>query len=821
MKAAAKSYFGKSLDQLTLAQDAILAAIPQSPTKFDLVRNADEVCLENVAEGQECTKFKLVVPQDSEIVQRRNHVLDLMKTRSPLTGNKHTPAEYEAAKEEPVELHPADLGRLEGTPLRLAGPSRARSDVLPGHPERLPRGRHRGLHGHHHPRLDDAADGREVGLRRGPRPELQGPGRDPEQPQDPQGATGRGSSACAATTSTTPPPRSTTTGPARSSPTSGRPATPRRATRSSSRSSTSWPTAGGSPGRRSSPIDYAIGIDDKTLTASTMLMDVTTNFGGGFIPTQADKLERGPVRLRSALQFSLNIPAIKATIMSGLDHVYDRDQGLRPDLSRRRPSRSCRWASARSRSTRSTCSARTARSPTAASGCRSRVIDHDHRFGRQGRSGRRPTSAPKGTQVISPAAAYIITDILAGNTDKKVNPFWGKWAIFDGKTRRPAAYKTGTTSDNRDVAAYGYVAPPADKKAPALAVGVWMGNSDNTPNDGKLSLDTSAPLWSAILTEVSKGEKIATFKPPADVQTAKVDAFTGLETGPVHDQEDHRVLRAGHRPDPEGDPPGRRLDRRRHAACCGRTAARGRRSPRASSTCPRSSPTSRPGRRPTPPGERVRRKGSGVRGGPKGTRTVVLLQRFLRAVRADVGRAVHAPGPLSARTRRRSTATRSPSRIRSRRPTAVHPAADRAGPVRPRPVQHPAARRRHRPSRARTRRSSRRRRLRRAGRGAVDLTSGWSAAVGADRVAHGAGAHAVDDQDLVEAGQAGVVEVARQRLERLVHPGPAQVERRRHRPGPLEAQLGGVRRRAGACTRRAPGRTPRRRAPARGRRRRP
>ncbi len=40
VKAAAKGYFGKSLDQLTLAQDAILAAIPQSPTAYDLVRNA-------------------------------------------------------------------------------------------------------------------------------------------------------------------------------------------------------------------------------------------------------------------------------------------------------------------------------------------------------------------------------------------------------------------------------------------------------------------------------------------------------------------------------------------------------------------------------------------------------------------------------------------------------------------------------------------------------------------------------------------------------------------------------------------------------------
>jgi membrane peptidoglycan carboxypeptidase len=139
---------------------------------------------------------------------------------------------------------------------------------------------------------------------------------------------------------------------------------------------------------------------------------------------------------------------------------------------------------------------------------------------------------PKGTRVLSAGAAYIVTDIMAGNTDKKINPFWGKWAIFEGSKRRPAAYKTGTTSDNRDVAAYGYVAPPADKNVPAIAVGVWMGNSDNSPNDGKLSLDTSAPLWSAIIQEVTKGQKIAQFKPPAELVTAEVDAYTGLKPGP-------------------------------------------------------------------------------------------------------------------------------------------------------------------------------------------------------------------------------------------------------------------------------------------------
>ena len=42
--------------KLTLAQAAILAAIPQSPSAYDLVQNAGEICLDRtVADGQACT----------------------------------------------------------------------------------------------------------------------------------------------------------------------------------------------------------------------------------------------------------------------------------------------------------------------------------------------------------------------------------------------------------------------------------------------------------------------------------------------------------------------------------------------------------------------------------------------------------------------------------------------------------------------------------------------------------------------------------------------------------------------------------------------
>ena len=54
----------------------------------------------------------------------------------------------------------------------------------------------------------------------------------------------------------------------------------------------------------------------------------------------------------------------------------------------------------------------------------------------------------------------MLTDILAGNTNPKVNPFWGKFAIMDGSKRRPATLKTGTNNDARDLNAYGYIGAP-------------------------------------------------------------------------------------------------------------------------------------------------------------------------------------------------------------------------------------------------------------------------------------------------------------------------------------------------------------------------
>ena len=75
--------------------------------------------------------------------------------------------------------------------------------------------------------------------------------------------------------------------------------------------------------------------------AQSFNFDVTTDFGD-YTPTDFSNLERGPVRVRNALQFSLNIPAVKALAMVGESDVFQRAQDFGMDFQRRRPTAAAR-----------------------------------------------------------------------------------------------------------------------------------------------------------------------------------------------------------------------------------------------------------------------------------------------------------------------------------------------------------------------------------------------------------------------------------------------------------------------------------------------
>ena len=136
---------------------------------------------------------------------------------------------------------------------------------------------------------------------------------------------GAGSAALRGTrTSTTARSWRSTTGPATSSPTSAAAATTARTSRAGSSSrSTTRRRAFRQPGSAFKPIVYATAFDERGLTPGSLLLDISTDFGGGWTPKNADRLERGPVRVRQALQLSLNLPAIRALERVGNEPVAD------------------------------------------------------------------------------------------------------------------------------------------------------------------------------------------------------------------------------------------------------------------------------------------------------------------------------------------------------------------------------------------------------------------------------------------------------------------------------------------------------------------
>ena len=549
VKAAAHTYFAKELKDLTLSQAALLAAIPQSPTRFDLVKNADDTCTIEVKEGADCptSKIRLVVPDTAEIVIRRNYVLDQMKTRSPLSGTKHTVDEYEDAKNEPVILAP-QLGVHWLAP-HFVWQARAQlaailcPDVPVDSCNDIDTGGYR-VTTTLDWKMQSTVEKWLYATARAPNTSgtaaqlkaLKIPSRDWGWIQNLRGKNIHNGAAAV---------MDYRTGQVLAY--GGSASYTAKGTKKFQPKFDVLSDGWRQPGSSIKPIDYGIGIDDETFTASSMFMDVTTDFGGKFVPTQADAAERGPVRLRSALQFSLNIPSIKAGIMNGLDHFYDRAQDF-----------GIHWIPKSVPVTSMSIGT-----------IEIHPIDLIGAYGAIANGGKlmprtmilKVTDAdgtvvwpdpaakkPKAKAVISPQAAFIMTDILQGNTDLKVNQPWAKWAIYDKGVRRPAAYKTGTTNDNRDVHAYGFLAPPKDPKAPALVVGVWMGNSNNDPDRDTLSLGSSAPLWSRILTEVSRGTPIASFKQPSGLVTMEVDAISGMKPGPFTKRKVKEIFVKGTQP---------------------------------------------------------------------------------------------------------------------------------------------------------------------------------------------------------------------------------------------------------------------------------
>ena len=123
---------------------------------------------------------------------------------------------------------------------------------------------------------------------------------------------------------------------------------------------------------------------------------------------------------------------------------------------------------------------------------------------------------PQRQEVIRPEVAYLITDILSDN--KARAPAFG---VDNPLTLpdRPVAAKTGTTNDYHDGWAMGYT--------PQYVVGVWVGNTNYEAMENAPGVRVAGPLWQKIMLYLHDGLPVETFSRPPGIVTAIVDATSG------------------------------------------------------------------------------------------------------------------------------------------------------------------------------------------------------------------------------------------------------------------------------------------------------
>lgn len=125
---------------------------------------------------------------------------------------------------------------------------------------------------------------------------------------------------------------------------------------------------------------------------------------------------------------------------------------------------------------------------------------------------------PIKNQAIEASTAYIMTSLLKSvveeGTGRRVR-----------KLNRPAAGKTGTTNNLYDAWFMGYT--------PTYVTGVWVGNDQKAPlGKSETGSRAASPIWLDYMKGILANKPVKVFEVPKGVVFAKIDAKTGLLPGP-------------------------------------------------------------------------------------------------------------------------------------------------------------------------------------------------------------------------------------------------------------------------------------------------
>lgn len=267
------------------------------------------------------------------------------------------------------------------------------------------------------------------------------------------------------------------------------------------------------PGSTMKPIVYALAFQSG-LEPETVLFDLPTQFStrcdavgnplnGGdskqcYMPENFDGAWHGPISLRSALQLSLNIPAVKLQYIVGVQSTLN--------LAKKLGINSLGSASQYGLS-------------LVLGGGEVSLLDLTNVYATFANNGINNPTTPilsvtdvdgtllekfklNQTEALPKAITDELTDVLTDN-NARVPEFGVYNKLYFGE--RPVAAKTGTTNDYKDVWTVGYT--------PSIAVGMWGGNNDNTPIDKKIAGMVIAPVWNEFMHAALDGTPIEYFDP--------------------------------------------------------------------------------------------------------------------------------------------------------------------------------------------------------------------------------------------------------------------------------------------------------------------
>jgi hypothetical protein len=126
---------------------------------------------------------------------------------------------------------------------------------------------------------------------------------------------------------------------------------------------------------------------------------------------------------------------------------------------------------------------------------------------------------PVTEQIIDPALAYLMVDILSDNNARAV-AFGSNSPLKKNFEDRPIAAKTGTTNNFRDNWTVGFT--------PQLSTVVWVGNNDNEAMREVTGLSGAAPIWNEVMLAYHQDKPIEQWQRPRGLVDVRVDAVSGL-----------------------------------------------------------------------------------------------------------------------------------------------------------------------------------------------------------------------------------------------------------------------------------------------------